>query len=142
MTDVEIRSYNPADLEAIQKIHNDNKLDFKFPNLNSLLFPVHKILEVDGEVKASYALRAVMEVNLWLDKTNWATSVQKWDVIKALDHSATSAALDIGLDGITCFLPPGYERFGRRISDKKDGLGFRADRPGWSGFSKHAGDIR
>lgn len=141
MIDATIRSYIPSDLEAIKKIHNDNKLDFRFPGLNSPLFAVNKILEVDGQVRASYALRMVAEVNLWLDKTNWANAVQKWDTIKALDHSATDAARDLGLDGIQCVLPPGYERFGRRISDKKDGLGFTKGRP-WDTYIKHAGDAQ
>ena len=61
-----IRSYQLGDAEQIQKIHDENKLDFKFPNLNSSLFTVNKVLEVEGVVRASYALRMVAEANLWL----------------------------------------------------------------------------
>jgi hypothetical protein len=98
---------------------------------------VHKVLLIDEEVKAAYALRMVAEANLWLGKTGLSPE-QRWLSIKALDKEAMEAARDIGIDGIQCFLPPGYDRFGRRISGK-DGLGFRPDRPGWLGFSKHAG---
>ncbi len=136
---VEIRSYCPSDLEAIKKIHEENKLDFAFPDLNSSLFTVNKVLLTEGEVRASYALRMVAEVNLWLSKESWTDAEGKWLAIKTLDKEVMEASKTLGLDGITCFLPPGYERFGRRISGK-DGLGFRADRPGWSGFSKHAGE--
>ena len=135
----EIRSYTPSDLEAIERIHKENKLDFVFPNLNSPLFMVNKVLVVDGVPRASYALRMVAEVNLWQDRSDWTDAEGKWMAIKALDKEATEAAADLRLDGITCFLPPGYERFGRRISGK-DGLGFTQDRPGWTGYSKHAGD--
>ena len=134
-----VRSYHPSDFEAIKKIHEDNNLDFRFPNLDSSLFTVNKVLLTDGKVRASYALRMVAEVNLWMSKESWTDAEGKWAAIKTLDRETTEAAKDLGIDGIQCFLPPGYERFGKRISGK-GGLGFTADRPGWLGFSKHAGD--
>jgi len=133
-----VRSYHPSDLAEIQKIHEENKLDYRFPNLDSPLFAVNKVLLADGKVRASYAMRMVAEVNLWLSREAWTDAEGKWLAIKALDREATGAASDLGLDGITCFLPPGYERFGSRISGK-NGLGFTKDRPGWLGYSKHAG---
>jgi len=138
VSDVEIRSYSPNDLDAIRRIHEQNKLDFKFPNLNSPLWAVNKVLLTDGEVRASLGLLMVAEENLWLDRSNWTDASGKWAAVKALDREAMSAARDIGIDGVECVLPPGYERFGRRISDKKDGLGFAKGRP-WDSYIKHAG---
>jgi hypothetical protein len=81
----------------------------------------------------------VAEVNLWIDRSKWADSEAKWLSVKALDRESMEAAKDYGIDGVQCFLPPGYERFGRRISDKKDGIGFTQDRPGWTGYGKFIG---
>jgi hypothetical protein len=136
--DILVRSYHPNDFEAIKRIHEQNRLDFAFPNLNSGLFPAHKVLLLNGEVKAAYALRIVTEANLWMARDAWTDAEGKWMAIKALDRETTEAAAVQGLDAVQCFLPPGYERFGRRICGK-DGLGFEKDRPGWSGYSKLIG---
>src|SRR5271154_830165 len=128
MTDLRIRNYTPSDFEDIKRIHDQNQLNFQFPNLNSpVLFPINKILEVDGTVRASYALRLVGEINLWLDKANWTDAAGRWAAVKQLDHETTQEAADAGLDALQCFLPPTYKRFGRRITDKKDGLGYTED---------------
>jgi hypothetical protein len=133
--DVEIRSYHPSDFQAIQEIHEKNGLDFTFPNLNSPLWAVNKVLLTEGKVRASLAFLLVAEANLWLSKESWTDAEGKWLAVKALDKEAIGAAKGLGLDGVQCFLPPGYERFGKRIKD----LGYKADRSGWSGFSKHVG---
>ena len=133
-----IRSYHPNDLLEIKRIHDENRLDFAFPDLNSSLFAVNKVLLIEGKLRASYALRMVAEVNLWLDKSNWTDAEGKWLTVKALDKEAMDAARDVGIDGVQCFLPPGYERFGKRICGK-DGLGFTEDRPNWRGYGKFIG---
>ena len=138
MSEVLIRSYHPSDLAAIKRIHEQNRLDFALPNLNSGLFPAHKVLLMNGEVKAAYALRIVTEANLWMARDAWTDAEGKWMAIKALDRETTEAAAVQGLDAVQCFLPPGYERFGRRICGK-DGLNFSPDREGWHGFSKFIG---
>jgi len=132
-----IRSYQLGDAEQIQKIHAENKLDFKFPNLNSSLFTVNKVLEVEGVVRASYALRMVAEANLWLDRSDWTDPRGHWLTVKALDKEAVAAASGLGIDAVQCFLPPGYEKFGKRISGK-DGLGFTKC-PQWDYYAKFIG---
>lgn len=134
MTDVEIRSYRPSDLEAIAKIHEANGINYRLPNLNR--FPVNKVLEVDGQVRASYGMQATLECHLWLDKSEWVDAEEKWLTIKALDKEANEAAAGLGFDSVLCCVPPGYERFGRRIKD----LGFMKIRPDWAVYTKHAGE--
>lgn len=134
----EIRSYIPSDLEAIRRIHNESGLNYKLPSMSQ--FPVLKALEVDGEVRAAYGMRHVVECYMWLDKGGWADAEQKWTAIKSLDKEATEAAKDLGIDSIMCCVPPNLKRFGRRISDKEDGLGFTKIRPDWAVYTKHAGE--
>lgn len=133
-----VRSYHPSDFEAIKKIHDDNKLGYVFPNLNSPVFAVNKVLLTNGKVRASYALRLVAEANLWLDRSNWADAEQKWLTVKTLDKEAMTAAQDFGIDAVQCFLPPSYNRFGKRISGE-NGLGFTQDKSGWTGYAKFIG---
>lgn len=132
-SDTLIRSYIPSDLQAIQRIHEQNGIDYRLPNLNK--FPVNKVLEVEGEVRASYGMQINLECHLWLDKTGWADAESKWLTIKALDKEANEAASGLGFEGVCCCIPPGYERFGRRIKE----LGFSPMREGWQVFSKSAG---
>lgn len=138
MSDATIRSYLPSDLSAIQRIHADSGINYKLPSMDQ--FPVFKALEVDGIVRAAYGMRHTVESYMWLDKSGWADAEQKWLSIKSLDKDATDAAKDLGITNIFCCVPPGMERFGRRISDKQDGLGFNKIRPDWGIYTKHAGE--
>ena len=136
MSDLEIRSYVPSDFLEIQKMHEANGIDYHLPNLNK--FPVTKVLEVEGKVRAAYGMQMTLECHLWLDKTGWADAEAKWLSIKALDKEANEAAAGLGFDSVLCCLPPGYERFGRRLKD----LGFTKIRPDWAVFTKHAGESK
>jgi hypothetical protein len=131
---VEIRSYCPSDLAAIKKIHDANGIDYRLPNLNT--FPVLKTLEVEGEIRAAYGMQMTLECHLWLDKTGWADAEAKWLSIKALDKESNEAAAGLGFDSVFSCVPPGYERFGRRLK----ALGFTKIRPDWAVYTKHAGD--
>lgn len=131
-----IRDYQNSDFEAIKRIHEANKLDFQFPNLNSPLFVTNKVLVDEGTVRGSLGLLVVAELNLWMDKSSWADAERKWSAVKALDKEAMQDAASIGINGVQCFLPPGYEKFGKRIET----LGYSPDRAGWSGYSKFLGD--
>lgn len=134
--DILVRSYVPSDLAAIQRIHEANGIDYRLPNLDR--FPVHKVMEVDGVVRASYGLQHAVEAHLWMSRDNWADPEGKWLTIKALDKEAVDAAAALGIDSVICCVPPGYERFGRRIK----ALGFTKVRPDWGIFTKHSGDQR
>lgn len=130
----EIRSYMPSDLAAIQKIHAVNGIDYPLPNLNK--FPVLKALEVEGKVRAAYGMQMTLECHLWMDRSSWSDAEAKWLTIKALDKEANEAAAGLGFDSVFSCVPPGYERFGRRLKD----LGFTKIRPDWAVYTKHAGD--
>ena len=132
MSDILVRSYGPSDLQAIQNIHKENSLDFQFPDLNSGKFLVNKVLDVDGQVRASYALKVTAEGFLWLDRSAWTDSAGHWATVQALDKEATEAAAGLNIDSLVVCLPPRYERFGKRIKS----LGFEPIRDGWTVFNK------
>ena len=132
----EIREYSPLDFLAIQRIHKANGIDYRMPDLDK--FPVIKVLETDGEIRAAYGMQMTLECHLWMSKTPWADAEAKWLSIKALDKEANEAAAGMGFKSVLCCTPPGYERFGRRLKD----LGFAPIREGWKIFTKQAGDQR
>ena len=127
---VEIRSYCPSDFEEIKRIHEANNIDYRLPDLNK--FPVLKALELDGKVRAAYGMQMTLECHLWMDRSGWADAEAKWLSIKALDKEANEAAAGLGFDTACCCIPPGYERFGRRLKD----LGFSPIRDGWTVHTK------
>jgi hypothetical protein len=128
-----IRNYVPSDLEIIKEIHNASGIDYSLPNLNSPLFLVTKVLEIDGVVRAAVGSYVQVEIYLWLDKTNWADPEQKMAALKLLDKEVIE---DVWLKGVDCavlWLPPGMQRFGERLTKN---LGFDKDRTGWVTYSK------
>ncbi len=130
----EIRSYLPSDLEAIQRIHEENGIDYRLPNLE--IFPVTKVLEAEGKIRAAYGLQHTLEAHLWLSRDSWSDAEGKWLAIKALDKEANEAAAKLGYESTLCCVPPSHKRFGRRLSD----LGFTKIRPEWQVFTKSIGD--
>jgi hypothetical protein len=128
-----IRNYTPRDFLSIRKIHEKNNIDYCLPDLSRFL--INKVLEVDGEVRASYGMQSAAECYLWLDKGNWTGAEERWLAIKALDREATEEVRKLGIENVLCCIPPGYERFGRRIKE----LGYKPLRDGWTIYCK-AGD--
>ncbi len=125
-----IRSYVPSDIIAIRKIHEANGINYRLPDLGK--FPVSKVLEVDREVRAAYGMQMTLECHLFLDRSSWSDAEAKWLTIKALDKAANEAAAGQGFETACCCVPPGYERFGRRLKD----LGFSPIRDGWTVHTK------
>lgn len=136
MDEVIVRSYQPSDLSVIQKIHEESSIDYALPNISKLI--VNKVLEVNGVPRASLGMAPCLEDYLWMDSGAWTDAVGKWAAIKVLEREATDAANSLGVSNIFCCIPPGYDRFGKRIKE----LGFSPLRNGWKIFAKQAGDTR
>lgn len=140
MEDTVIRSYSPSDLQAIMKIHEDSGLDYKFPSMGQ--FPVLKVLDEEGHIRAAYGMKQAVEAYFWMDRSTWADAEQKWLTVKALDKEAVEAAKDLNIDSVFCCIPPSMHRFGRRISNSRKGLGFSEIRPNWKIYTKLTGGQR
>lgn len=128
-----VRPYRPSDFEVIKKLHEATEIDYVMPDLNSPLFLVTSVLEVDGVVRAALGAYVQVELYLWLDKTNWGDPEQKLAAIKALDADVMEKTWLNGVDCAVLWLPPGLERFGERLTKT---LGFQRDRSGWVTYSK------
>jgi hypothetical protein len=128
-----IRDCRPSDLPAIRKIHEATQIDYAFPDLTSPLWIVTKVVEVDGVVRVAAGMYVQAETYLWLDKSDWGDAEQKMVAIKALDKEVMQSTWLKGVECAVLWLPPGMERFGKRLTQD---LGFTRDRDGWVSYSK------
>lgn len=129
---VRIRDYTREDEAAVQRIHDASEIDYTLPDLAAPLFVVTKVYEVDGVIRAYGGAYLQAEVYLVLDHSNWATPDDKLSAIHSLDACVISELWAKGVDVAVLWLPPGMERFGKRLEE----LGFTKDRDGWRTYSK------
>ncbi len=81
-----LRDYRASDFEAVRAIHDKTQIDYTFPDLNSPLFLVTKVIEDDaGVVRACGGAYLQAEVYLWMDPSDWLASAIKLTAINALD---------------------------------------------------------
>lgn len=128
-----IRDLEPSDLQEIKQIHENSGLDYQFPDLQSPLFLVKKVLSIDGRVRMCVAGRLQLEAYLFMDRTDWADPEQKLVAIQELDRVATEEAREKGIDEIVLWTPPDMARWERRLFED---LGFSLDRANWHSYSK------
>ncbi len=129
-----IRDWEPSDLQEIERIHENSGIPYQLPNIQSPLFLVKKVLEVEGRVRMCVGGYITCEAYLWIDNTDaWADPEQKLVAIKELERVATEEARAKGLEEVILWLPPEMDRFGRRLVED---LGFSPDRNSWKSYSK------
>ena len=128
-----VRDYTAADFSAVKAIHDATEIDYQFPDIGSPIFLVKKVLEVDGVIRMALGAYIQVEYYLWADKTDWADPDQKLAAIRALDIEVSHEAWLQGVDQCVLWLPPGMERFGKRLTED---FGFHKDRDGWVTYSR------
>ena len=134
MSGAVIRDYTADDFEVVKQIHETTQIDYQFPDINSSLFLVKKVLELDGKVVMAAGMYIQCEVYLWSSKEDWGDPEQKLVAIKALDKEVMKETWLKGVDQAVLWLPPGMKRFGERLTED---LGFSRDRSGWVSYSKN-----
>lgn len=131
-----VRDYRPADLEQVRAIHADSEIDYRFPDLDSALFVVRKVVELDGKVIAAGFLRVEAEAYLLLDKSDWGNALEKFAAIEAVQTEALVEAWVKGLDNCVCWVPKEVNSsFAKRLIQ----LGWTQDREGWVSWSRPTG---
>ena len=128
-----LRDYTPNDFEAVRAIHEKTQIDYSFPNINSPLFLVTKVIEDEsGVVRACGGAYIQVETYLWMDPGEWADPNDKLCAIDALDGAVLRDVYLRGVDEAVLYLPPGMDRFGQRLVD----MGWRPNRDGWICYHK------
>ncbi len=127
-----IRDYQPDDLDYLKAIHQASGLDYRFPDLDSPLFFVRKVLEVDGKVSAALVLKVVAETMLLLGE---GRPTDKLLAMESLQDAVLAEAYEKGLDEIHASIP--QIGFDKRLIQ----LGWQKDRPDWNLWTRSTNDF-
>lgn len=128
-----VRNYKPSDFHAIKAIHEATQIDYKMPVLDSRLFVVKKVLEVDGIVRQAVGFRVEVETYLWTDPTDWALPDEKFLGLKALQAESMHLLMTKGVDTAVCWVPENVDKyFAKRMTE----MGWSKDRDGWHSWSR------
>jgi hypothetical protein len=128
-----IRNYRPSDFEQIRSIHEASNIDYKMPVIDSRLFVVKKVLEVDGIVRQAVGFRLEVETYLWSDQSDWALPEEKFLGLQALQAESMHDLMTKGVDTAVCWVPANVDKyFAKRMTQ----LGWQPDREGWRSWSR------
>lgn len=108
-----VREYTERDLERLKELHRSQGIEYAFPDLSNPLHFSKKVLEHDGKAVAALIARLTCEMFFLTEK--YGTPRQRWEGFKELHAASEIDVYEKGLDDATAFLPPGLERFGRRL---------------------------
>lgn len=111
----------------MQGIHAAQGIDYAFPDLDSPLFFVKKVREVNGDVRAALVLKLCAETFLLLGD---GRPQDKMTAMHELQEAVLDEAYRRGLDEIHAAIPE--IGFDKRLVQ----LGWSRDRPGWNLWSK------
>lgn len=122
-----VRDLEPSDFPAVQTMHEEMGLDFRFPDLSHPLFIVKKAAFDDsGKLCGVCVLRLTAETMLWLDPSETARG--KMETITSLQPAILQAAWANGLDEIEARI---FETVETRFQKRLNQLGWSKNRSGW-----------
>jgi hypothetical protein len=125
-----IRDYEKRDEETLKAIHEESEFDYRFPNLDDPLFVYKGVVEERGKVVQGIALKLEATVYIYVSHA-WSTPEGRWQRFQELTDEAKRAAWEMGLDTLTCVVPPEIvESFEKRLIQ----IGMTRDRE-WPKFS-------
>lgn len=112
---MKIRDLDETDLDFINTTYKNSGFDYELPDINSPLFVVKKTIEDEqGNIIGSAVVKLTAEVFLFLDPTQ--SPKIKVDAMKELNDGISKASYELGLDQISCWIPPEIEKnFQRRL---------------------------
>jgi hypothetical protein len=122
-----VRDYRPEDEAVLRRMHAQQGIDYRFPDLNSPLFFVKKVREVDGRLNGALVLRLCAETSLLLGESG---PQDKMTAMHELQEAVLVEAWRYGLDEIHAAIPE--IGFDKRLKQ----LGWSKDRPGWNLWSR------
>lgn len=122
-----VRDYEPTDKAAVEQIHRDMGMDYKLPDLESPLFIVKKVYEIEGKVVACEFLKLQAEAYLMLDCG--LDALDKTRAIARLSRETEREAYyKQGLDTIAAYMP---EEISDKFSKRLTLLGWDKARDKW-----------
>lgn len=122
-----VRDFRPEDISALEAMHREQGIDYRFPDLRSPLFFVKKVREAGGRIDSALVLKLCAETSLLLGNMPGRSGPQsKMAAMHELQQAVLSEAYGRGLDEIHAAIPE--MGFDKRLVE----LGWSRDRPGWN----------
>jgi hypothetical protein len=122
-----IRPYRPSDLDAFVRIHAEQKMPYRFPNLGSPLFVNKTVVERDSKPTTLVAAKVDAEVYLLTS----GTAAERLEDIEALDPVFFDALWRQGIDSVFCCVPRAVDRhFGKHMQR----MGWERSNPNWINY--------
>lgn len=121
-----VRDYTDADKTAVEQIHRDSGMDYQFPAVDSPLFVVKKVYELDGRIIGAEFLKLQAEAYLMLSCD--LDALEKTRVIAHLSRETEREAYNQGLDTIAAYIP---EDISNKFTKRLTLLGWDKARAGW-----------
>lgn len=121
-----VRDYTDADKTAVEQIHRDSRMDYQFPAVDSPLFVVKKVYELDGRIIGAEFLKLQAEAYLMLSCD--LDALEKTRVIAHLSRETEREAYNQGLDTIAAYIP---EDISNKFTKRLTLLGWDKARTGW-----------
>jgi hypothetical protein len=116
---LKIRAYQPADLERLKQLHEQQGFGYPFPDLDGPLFPVVEVGEEAGEIQICGALRVTAEAYLLMDG-GYGTPRDRWQALLNIHEAVRRKATEAGFAEVQAFIPPEIaKRFGRKLAKLK-----------------------
>ena len=100
---IEIHDLNLSNLIKVEEIHSKVS-SFPMPNINSINYPIQKVIKLNGEVVGSAFAQITSEISLSLDDN--VTSLQKAKIIKQLFAILLAELLKLGIEDTHVFIVP------------------------------------
>lgn len=100
-----LRAYQASDLERLKRIHAKQGFSYELPDLSDPIFPVGCVAEENGEPQMAAFLKIHAEAYLLADP-DYGTPRDRWRMLLAVHESVRWQARELGLDSVTCWIPP------------------------------------
>jgi len=100
-----IRNYTDGDLAELKRLHTQQGFEYDFPDLSDPTFAVGRVAEEDGRPRMAAFLKIHAEAFLLVDQ-NFGTPRDRWKMLLELHEAVRSDAKELGLQGVTCWIPP------------------------------------
>jgi len=128
-----IRDYKIKDFRDVKRIHAQGGLDYQFPDINSPLFIVRKVMTVNDKVVCAVLWRMEVETYLLLDQESTLGPEEKMMALRALQVEGLHELWTKGIDNCVAWIPESVEKhFSKRLTQ----LGWEPDRDGWRSWSR------
>lgn len=128
-TKLQIRDWQASDMEQIASLHAKMQPGYSLPQEFGPLFPIRKaVVEENGQIVAAATVKLVSEAFLWVNDK--FSGLRRAHALKMLSESCSAEAKRLGLEEVSCWVPPKIAQCFARILVK---LGWR--KSPWPNFT-------